>query len=38
LSPHDSLGDLSWILNGYNIVFAAALLPRAGAGEGASVG
>jgi EmrB/QacA subfamily drug resistance transporter len=25
--PHDSLGDLSWILNGYNIVFAAALVP-----------
>jgi EmrB/QacA subfamily drug resistance transporter len=23
----DSLGDLSWILNGYNIVFAAALVP-----------
>jgi EmrB/QacA subfamily drug resistance transporter len=25
--PQDSLGDLSWILNGYNIVFAAALVP-----------
>ncbi len=25
--PRDSLGDLSWILNGYNIVFAAALVP-----------
>jgi len=25
--PHDSLSDLSWILNGYNIVFAAALVP-----------
>jgi EmrB/QacA subfamily drug resistance transporter len=23
----DSLGDLSWILNGYNVVFAAALVP-----------
>jgi len=23
----DTLGDLSWILNGYNIVFAAALAP-----------
>lgn len=25
--PNDSLGDLSWVLNGYNIVFAAALVP-----------
>ncbi len=25
--PRDSLGDLSWVLNGYNIVFAAALVP-----------
>lgn len=25
--PQDSLGDLSWILNGYNIVFAATLVP-----------
>src|SRR6266700_2676108 len=25
--PHNSLSDLSWILNGYNIVFAAALVP-----------
>jgi EmrB/QacA subfamily drug resistance transporter len=25
--PRDSFGDLSWILNGYNIVFAAALVP-----------
>jgi len=25
--PHDSLSELSWILNGYNIVFAAALVP-----------
>jgi len=25
--PHDSLSDLSRILNGYNIVFAAALVP-----------
>ncbi|MEV0702775.1 MFS transporter [Saccharopolyspora sp. NPDC050389] len=24
---HDSLGDLSWVLNAYNIVFAAALVP-----------
>lgn len=24
---HDSLGNLSWILNAYNIVFAAALVP-----------
>jgi EmrB/QacA subfamily drug resistance transporter len=23
----DSLGDLSWVLNGYNVVFAAALVP-----------
>jgi len=38
LFPHDSLGDLSWILNGYNIVFAAALVPGQGAGEDAGVG
>jgi EmrB/QacA subfamily drug resistance transporter len=25
--PQNSLSDLSWILNGYNIVFAAALVP-----------
>jgi EmrB/QacA subfamily drug resistance transporter len=25
--PEDSLGDVSWILNGYNIVYAAALVP-----------
>ncbi|MFF7726635.1 MFS transporter [Streptomyces sp. NPDC008001] len=25
--PHDSLGDLSWVLNGYNIAFAAFLVP-----------
>jgi len=25
--PQDSLSDLSWVLNGYNIVFAAALVP-----------
>lgn len=25
--PQNSLGDLSWVLNGYNIVFAAALMP-----------
>jgi EmrB/QacA subfamily drug resistance transporter len=25
--PADSLGSLSWVLNGYNIVFAAALVP-----------
>lgn len=25
--PHDSLGDLSWILNAYNIVLATALVP-----------
>ena len=25
--PESSLGDLSWILNAYNIVFAAALIP-----------
>src|SRR3954452_18127109 len=25
--PHASLGDLSWILNAYNIVFAALLVP-----------
>lgn len=25
--PHDSLDDLSWVLNGYNIIFAAALVP-----------
>jgi hypothetical protein len=28
--PHDSLGDLSWVFNGYNIVFAAALCRQAG--------
>ena len=39
LFPHDSLGDLSWILNGYNIVFAAALVPGQGAGgRGRGVG
>ncbi|RPF30691.1 DHA2 family efflux MFS transporter permease subunit [Streptomyces sp. TLI_185] len=25
--PHDSLADLSWVLNGYSVVFAAALVP-----------
>ena len=25
--PDDSLGDLSWVLNGYNVVFAATLVP-----------
>ncbi|NUQ95743.1 MAG: MFS transporter, partial [Streptomyces sp.] len=25
--PRDSLADLSWVLNGYSVVFAAALVP-----------